>query len=253
MATLPKVFGGVGFAQFPVTRQIVFDTRIDVAPNGSEQRFVNNVPLFRFVFPYNSLLGADQIALLNFFNARAGMNASDWTAAMLAQTYANLTFDDDTISLTQQDPLLWNVALKFHQTQNKSYTIPSPTNFPNLSSGKPFQRPYGPQWRSLTVAGDSTTGSRYAYQFYGAGLSNFPSSPLRGWTLSYPVLSDADVATIENFFVGSQGRFATFSLTDDTSTTYAHCRFATDVLSLQYVAPNQTNVQFSIQEFCSIT
>ena len=251
--TLPKVFNGIGFAQYPVTREIVFDTRVDIAANGSEQRFVNNVPLFRFKFPYNSLLGTDQAALLAFFNTQMGAAFSDWSAVLGTQTYANLAFDHDTVQFSQIDPLLWSLQLGFRQTQNPGYPIPSAGAFPVFTSGKRFQRPFAPVWRNLTAFGDSPTGTRYAYRFYGAGLTGFPTTQLRGWELSYPVLSDADVAILEQHFVGSQGRLASFDFYDDQGTLQSFCRYGTDVLSLSYLGPNRTQAAFSVLQFSNIT
>jgi hypothetical protein len=251
---LPLIFGNHQ-AQYPVTRRIKFNTRVDVAANGAEQRFVDNNPLFSFSFPFNSMTYTDEQSLLTFFNARLGMFETDWTAILGTQTYANLTFESDTFQMMRSDPLTYELSLNFKQTQNLGYPLGTPTGFPVLTSGLPFQRPYSMSYRNLTVAGDSPTGTRYTYAFRNAGVSGFPPGVLHGWKLSYPVLSDADTAIIEAFFVASQGRYQTFTFLDDavpTPNSYGFCRFGEDELALIYRGPNWTECSFSVVEFSNL-
>ena len=248
MSSLPLIFG-IGTAQYPISRSIQFDTVVAVAANGSEQRCVRNVPLFRFSFSYSDLLAADQTSLLNFFNGQLGMRATNWSAALKGITYANLTFEEDTIQWTRRDAITYEGTLKFRQTQNPGFSIPVVGAFPTLSAGLSFQRPYSADWRNLTVAGDQATGERYAFGFYGTSILRFPTRPLRAWHLNYPILADTDVATLENHFIGCQGRWQTFQFTDDTGTVYPFCRYGDDTMTFNYRGPNLTDCSFSIVEY----
>ncbi len=249
MPTLPLV-RGTGTALYPCKRIITFDTSVCVAANGSEQRWARRAPLFRFEFQYSRMNVTDRDSLKAFFAARLGMDGLDWTAGFCTLTYNNLTFDDDAMEVQQQTNLIYDTILKFHQTQNLGYTIPSPGGaFPSFSWGGSLQLPFASVTQFLTAVGDSPSGPRYTYGFYGTGQTNYPTRGLKRWKVSLPVLADANVTTLENFFVGQQGRYGQFSFTDPMdSVTYTTVRFGEDVLELQYQGPNQTAATFTLVE-----
>lgn len=250
MATLPLV-KGTAQVLYPFTRRVRFQTGIYVSANGSEQRCPGRgVPLFEFVLNYSNLSLSDRNAINTFFTGRPGAFDTTWQMTVLGVTYQHLKFTDDVIRWKESSPNLYSSTINVRQVQNPGYSIPSVgSSFPSLASGAFTQLPYGPEWRDLTSVNDQPSGFAYGYQWYGAGLSGFPSSALRRWGLSNPSLSDADVATIENYFVGNLGAYGAFSVTDpEDSSVHTNCRFETDVLEIQYQQFAQTVVNFSVIE-----
>lgn len=251
MPTLPLVRGGVAQVLYPFTRRVKFSTMIHVAADGKEQRAAGRgVPLFEGTLTYNELNAADFALINNFFAARSGQFQT-WDMTIGGKTYSNLKFTQDVIEWDESSPKLYSTKLGWRQLNNAGYTIPIPgASFPNLSVGVITQYPYRPGYRQLTTVNDQASGWAYPYRWYGAGLTGFSTAAVRRWTLSNPVLPDADVVTIENDFVGRLGMWGAMSLQDpeDGLAPHANCRYGSDVLQIEYLGPNQTAINFVIEE-----
>lgn len=253
MPTLPLVFNGTTQAQYGSILRLKFDTGVTLMANGTEQRWKKRAPLFEFEFNYNSLGPTDRDSLKNFCASESGMDAINWSLGLKVGgstvTYNNLTFDHDVFTLMERENLLYSCTLRMHQVQNKSYAIPSVSAvFPTLSVGAFTELPYAPSYRNLTSVNDSPTGQRYALRWWGGGFTGFPAAQLHRWNLSNPVLPDVDVATIQQYFTWAQGRLQTFSLTPEDHVAYTKCRFATDVLEMRFVGPQQTSISLPVVE-----
>lgn len=251
MASLPLVRGGLTQCLYPFVRRVRFQTTIHVASNGREQRCAGRgVPLFEGTLTYNEVNLADYNAINTFFNSQAGKFGT-WDMTVLGKTYSNLKFNQDVIKWTEPSTGIYSTTLEFRQINNAGFTIPTPgASFPALSSGLITQYPFGPEYRQLTSRNDQASGWAYPYKWYGAGLSGFPTGALRRWTLSNPVLSNADVQTIEDDFVGRLGMWGVMSLQDpeDGLGPHTNCRYGMDVLEIQYIGVNVTAVNLLIEE-----
>lgn len=110
--------------------------------------------------------------------------------------------------------------------------------FPTLASGAKVQKPYRVDSSFLHVTNDMKCGVRFSY--------SRRVNPLRKFTLTYPSITDADLATLEAFFVSMRGRYGVFDYTDLDGTTYSNCRFDQDSLEVNYSGPNQSSVVLAI-------
>ncbi len=207
MATFPSVRSGLATALYPFSRRIAFETGKQFFCNATEQSWKTRAPLFEFDWTLNALPAADVNTLLTFHNNRNGMLASDWSLTINGTTWNNLAMQADSFAHEVADlGDIHTVILKAVQTANAGYTIPSVSAvWPTFSSGAKLQIPMSGAWRSLTTQGSSPTGKRYGYGWWGTGVSGQPTRPLRKWECTF-VLPDADAVTMENFFLGMQGR-----------------------------------------------
>lgn len=222
----------------------------------TEQRWVSRNPLFNFAVPMASLSAADKAAWLAFFNTVKGRFTSDLSITLGATLYANLVLDSDALPVVNRLPTFYDQQISLHQTSNYPWTIPSVGgSYPALLFGggsavKVAERPFTQVTQFFTDVSASPYGQQYAYEWYGASLTGFPTGPLHSWKLSYPLLTDADALTIETFFLGQQGRYGIFSFTDPISgTTYTKVRFASDNLAFQYLTKNQQSTELTLMEF----
>lgn len=250
---LPSVRGGTTQVLYPFTRRVRFKTMVCVHANGSEQRAATRgVPLFEGVLNYARLTKAERDSINSFFQNMGGQLLL-WQMTVpqngVQVTYQNLKFAQDVIEWREGPPGLYAATVNWRQVNNAGYTIPVPAaSFPALASGAFCQLPYSPEWRQLTSVNDQPSGWAYAYKWYEANLTGFPSGSVRRWGLSNPSLSDADVVTIENYFVGNLGMWGQFTVTDPEDSTTHTARFANDALEIQYVGFHQTQVSFVLEE-----
>jgi hypothetical protein len=247
---IPGLRGTSQQALYPFTRIVSCNTLVTTFMNGSEQRFVSQVPLTHFVLPMSFLSDTDRTNYLSWISGVKGQFAQNITLTLGTTTYSNLTWMDDSLDLTSKmSSGYYDQQIVLRQVQNGSYTVPSGTftSYPTFSWGGSVQLPFEQLSNYMTGVVDQPSGPRYAYSWYGAGLTNFPTGFLRTWKLSYPLLSDADVATLENFFRGCQGRYLSFSFTDPVdSTTYTHVRFNQDDLQIKYLTKNQSTTEVTL-------
>lgn len=250
--TLPTVRGGVQ-ALCPVTRRVEFLTDIAIALNATEQRFKKRPPLTRFVLPYTRVNATETAAFKAFVESQKGTFDSTWSFTLGAINYTHLTLEDDTFTAREEAawPNLYSFTLRARQTQNAGQTAGAAgAAFPALANGAKCLLPYSQMRRFAVLLNDNAAGgTRYAYTWYAGGLSGFPTRSLRGWQLEYPIVSDADLATIETHFRNNWGRFGLWQFTDpDDSVVYTKCRYDDDALSIVNNGPNQNALTLRIME-----
>ena len=244
---------------YPFDRIVSCYTNVNPFQNASEQRSVARPPLYGFSLPMNSLLIADKSAWLAYFVTNKGRQHTDLQLTLGGTTYSNLTLMSDVLDVIQQTNLIYNqrVALRQVAAANFStYTPPSVgSSFPMLKFGfgsptsSGVELPFSQASSFLTSVGDSPFGPRYVLSWYAAGLVGFPGTYLRSWNISYPLLDATDLATLETFFLGKQGRYAVFSFTDPQSgVVYPNVRFNNDELVIRYITVNQYSTEISLVE-----
>lgn len=254
MSAVPKVRGN-GQALYPLTRSLEYSTDVAQFVNGTEQRFKIRAGLTRFKLPYSAVVADDATALKEFVDSAKGMFDPNGTitltdASGASTTYNDLTLDQDTIDVTELEPMLYTTQLALHQTKNRDTPPPSSgDSFPVFDVGLSAQRPYKQTRRFLSAVVDQAAGIRYAWAWYGEGLEGFPDSALMAWELTL-LLSDSNLAILENFFRGKEGRMWPFSFTDpDDASVHPNCRFGTDILDIQHAGVNNNQVKVPLFEF----
>ena len=76
-----------------------------------------------------------------------------------------------------------------------------------------------------------------------------PSTYLRSWKLEYPLLSDADAATLETAFTGWQGKYASFTFVDPLDgIAYTNVRCDQDELALRGNTVNQQSTSLTLRQ-----
>ncbi len=232
---------------YPFTRWVEFVTRVTQSANGSEQRFLVRPPLARFSLPYSNIQIGDVASQQAWFNAAVGKFAEQITLTLDAKIYNFLTLQQDTFESIIRETALYSTQVALRQTQNQAWTPPvAPTAYPVLSSGLSAMMPVTSGLRYITWTNDQETGQHYALSSYGGPFSNFPAAALPYWKLDYPVMTEVDLATIENFFLACQGRYQTFSFTDPiTGIVYQNCRLDNDSLEIRYLGPRPGGHQVS--------
>lgn len=246
-ATLPTVRGGA-VALYPIVRTNQLPVQVQKMLNGTEQRFKRSAPLQSFELAYTGLPVADRDALKAFYASTKGAFDSTWSFT-LDNTYTTCTFLDDAFSSTERQPTFYDVTLRFRQIVKGGTVAGVGSSFPLTSTGATAQRPFTQIVQYRTVKNDIAAGMRYSYSFYGSGLVGFPARGLMRWKLEFPSIADADMATLEAFFVAMNGRWQTFSFTDpDSGTVYSKVRFDQDAFSYRYVAKNQSATTILLAE-----
>lgn len=232
---------------YPFTRWNEFVCRVTQASNGSEQRFVVRPPLARFSLPYSNLQIADVASQQTQFNNALGKFTQQITLTLDSTTYTNLTFQQDTFESVIRETALYNTQLTLRQTQNPTWVPPTaPTAYPVLSSGLSAMMPVTSGLRYITWTNDQEAGQHFALSSYGGVFANFPTTALPYWKLDYPVMTEVDLATLENFFLACQGRYNTFAFTDPvTSIVYPNCRLDSDSFEVRYLGPRPGGHQVS--------
>lgn len=64
----------------------------------------------------------------------------------------------------------------------------------------------------------------------------YNDTPLKRFTLSYPLIQRAEVTVIEDFFKSMRGRLGQFTFTDDAGNMWINTRFDMDEIQTQYNA-----------------
>jgi hypothetical protein len=254
MSAVPKVRGN-GQALYPLTRSREFSTDVAQFVNGTEQRFKVRAGLTRLKLPYSALVGSDATSLKEFVDSAKGMFDPNGTITLTdsfgsAISYADLALDQDTIEVTELEPLLYNTQIELHQVKNRNTPPPdTDPSFPVFDNGLTAQRPYKQIRRFLSAVVDQAAGIRYAWAWYGEGLDGFPDGALMAWELTL-LLSDFNLSIIETYFRGKEGRMWPFSFTDpDDASVHPNCRFDQDVLDIQHAGVNNNQLKVQIVEF----
>ena len=242
---------------YPFVRVVSFLTHVNQFDNATEQRWVGRVPLFNFLLPMSSLGDTDKAAWLAFFNTVLGRFSQDLSITLGSTTYSDLTMQEDDLLVTVPGPTTFNQQITLRQVKNYPWTVPSAgSTYPSFKFGGSIaiavaEYPFGQGNAARTDVNDSPYGQRYAYAWYKAFTprDNYPSSLLKAWKLSYPLLTDADATTLENFFLGCQGRYKSFTFVDPLdASSNANCRFDMDDISFKYVTKNMQQTEVTIKQ-----
>jgi hypothetical protein len=114
-------------------------------------------------------------------------------------------------------------------------------NFPTLKTGAIAQYPSD---RTQQV-------STQVYRFLDGSEQRFPAfaAGLRRWTIRLDLLDEAELETLQEFFVGQDGRAGTFSFTDPwDGTVHSNCSFGSDTLALDFEGPMKGVTQVTVKE-----
>jgi hypothetical protein len=238
---------------YPFVRSVSFDTAVNIFAGGQEQRWPLRAPFYNFALAMNRLNATDQAAWLTFFNAVNGRFIQDLQITLGTNTWNNLALLSDDLDQVNTSALLFSQTVNLRQTQNGSWTPPTPgTTFPTLSTiGAVAEQPYTTGTRFLTGYNDQPLGVPFVYAYFGSGRpnTNFPSTPLKRWTVEYQLLSQSDCDQLEAFFVSVMGRALSFTWTDPvTATSYPHVRFDQDALAVRYLTCNQLQTSISLYQ-----
>ena len=212
--SLPLVFGSQP-AIGSLTRTVSTSTVVTRFHNASEQRGPGRMPLVNFAIPFNGIVKADKDAIRLAVAAAQGRAATNLAFVFNGITYTNLTLMKDEWQALEKSTGLYQAELQLRQTIPQALTSAGSLSvFPTLSAGV-FQLPYGQGDTSQTDVNDSPSGMRYTWPWFGNGvLTGFPARELRKWPLSWSVLTDADLALIEKFFIGVNGKWLKFTFVD---------------------------------------
>ena len=252
--TLPTIRSGRQ-ALYPVIRRNEFSTTITKFQDATEQRWLNRPPLYRFDLVYTGISKTDALALETFFNSVKGQFDSildtDFEFTLGATLYQNLALLEDVFPIRETRQGRYDCGFRFRQTKKQGQITPSGSgSFPALASGVTTQIPYERHRRFKTTMVDQDSGPRYAWAWYGAALSGFPTTSLRAWMVGGPAVEDADANTLEAFFAFHGGRYGTFSFTDpDTTIVHSKVRFGEDIFERRFVGPNQNALAIRLEEF----
>ncbi len=87
--------------------------------------------------------------------------------------------------------------------------------YPQLPNGIITQKPYTSGVSFSTILQEVESGRPYSFPQIGAGLTNFPTNPLGKFSLNYPLITDAEIATLLTFFRDTaEGRLNEFIFLD---------------------------------------
>lgn len=114
------------------------------------------------------------------------------------------------------------------------------STYPTLASSALSQRPYTRSEQYLHCNNDMACGARFSYLKRDA--------PLHKFVLTYSGITDADLATLEAFWVSVNGSYGSFDFVDLEGTTYHNCRFENDSFDMKYLSPNQNSVTLAVVE-----
>lgn len=247
-------------AMYPMQRSVTFDTKICVFMDGSQQRWMNRGMLENWQLNYSQVSDLDRQNLDAFFQSTLG-SAQTWTFARGGPeniSLANCQFVDDSMQWTKQSVSnigSWNGTLKFRQVANTSGIGPSmyPGPFPTLGTvngfgyqtGYPFIRTQN----FFSIRAELDTGGTIVRPLIGSGLTGYPSRQLYRWTLSFTVLSDADLFTLQSHFFNAAGRYTNFAFTDlQMNKTFTKVAYAMDTFDATYQMKGISSVTIQLQE-----
>ncbi len=225
---LPTLRGSTQQALYPFEMTIGCLTNITAFQNAAEQRSVGRPPLYSFKLPMNALSNSDRQDYLNFHVRSVGRLHQDIQLTLGSDVYDNLTLMSDQLAVAQVNNLMYNQEIQLRQVAAANFSTYTPPTvgqvYPNLKFGfgsagaACVELPFGQSSGFLTSVGDSPYGPRYAFAWYDpvSPLPGFPSSYLKTWKVNYPLLTDDDLTTVKNYFLGKQGRYVDFFFIDPT-------------------------------------
>jgi hypothetical protein len=115
-------------------------------------------------------------------------------------------------------------------------------SFPSINGGVLVQIPFSTAPSFKTFRNDLDSGKRISWAAWPV--------PLNKWALSYPAITDAEVQTLVNFYLGQGGAVNQFSFIDaDTGDFHPTCYFGAQGIELTRVSPNLNSLRCSIEEY----
>jgi hypothetical protein len=236
---------------YPFVRSVSFDTGVTIFAGGQEQRWPLRPPFYNFSLAMNNLTVTDQQAWLTFFNTVNGRYIQDLQITLGSNTWNDLALLSDELAQVNTSAQLFGQTVNLRQVENGSWSPPAPgTTYPTLSNiGTVAEMPYTTGTRYLTGYNANPLGTPFVYAYFGGGRpnTNFPATPLKRWTIEYPLLTQSDCDQLESFFTGVQGRAFSFTFVDPvTGTSYPHVRFDNDSLDIRYLFYNQLQTKVSL-------
>lgn len=113
--------------------------------------------------------------------------------------------------------------------------------FPTLKTGAVLQYP-------ARRAQDYAT---YVVRFLDGSEQRMPDygKPMHRWIVRLDLLDEAELWSLEQFFLDHQGQAGTFSFTDPwDGTVYANCSFEGDAADLQFTGEARTGTSLVVKE-----
>jgi hypothetical protein len=114
-------------------------------------------------------------------------------------------------------------------------------SFPALKTGAVAQYPSDRTRRFSTQVLRFLDGSEQRFRGFGG--------PLKRWLIRLELLDEAELATLEEFFVEQAGQAGTFSFSDPwDGTVYANCSFEGDVMTANHRGPGDGEASVVVKE-----
>lgn len=223
---------------YPLTRTPTYSTKIQQFMGDAEVAYVAQLPVVKFTLVYTQIDADSKATIQSFFNSQGGASTSSFSLVVDGITYNNLIFDTDVLEFVQdQVPNHWSVNIPLRQTRPDSSTFAAPSGspvYPTLASGALTQKPYHVASQFLRATNNMPSGPRFSY--------SYRTDPLKAFTLTYSSITDADLATLEAFFVAMCGRYGLFEFTDVEGNVLENIRFDQDTLPITYKEKNSNSV-----------
>lgn len=242
----PTITSGA-VAKYPLTRSVQHRTQVWTFVDLTEQRFSKgNGGRAAFTLVYNNIKTADKETLRAFFASTFGSYDHTWSITLpdpspgSPTTYTNMQFlANQQFAAVNISPDRWRVTLKCRQTITSLETAGSagsggdfgghsvypPINAAGIITGYP----YGEEDDFVVQQAELDAGFSYA--------SPQNENRMMKFTLTYPVISRAEVDVVETFFNAMRGRTGDFDFTDDNGTVWVNTRFDMDQLDIVYNEP----------------
>ena len=245
--TFPVLSHGQPVRQGAVHR-LEIRVKVQQFRSGTEQRYASSGLLNSFTLAYSRLPWADVAAIRDFWTTQKGAFDSTWQLTFLdpsAQSdrmYANLAFDSDELAWNETQQGRYDLSLGAAQTVAEAVTVSPGGDFPVIRNGVRVQLPFRSALRFRTERSDLDYGRRFAWAVWPAAL--------RSWQLDYPVITDAEVKTLVDFYTAQGGPLHTFTFTDpNTNAAYTGCRFAPQPLELTRRTAGVNRLTLSLEQY----
>ncbi|MCP5112756.1 MAG: DUF2460 domain-containing protein [bacterium] len=115
------------------------------------------------------------------------------------------------------------------------------SDFPQLKSGAVAQYPAQKSIAYSTQVMRFLDGTEQRFRHFGA--------PVRRWVIQLDLLDEAELAAMEQFFLGEQGRLGEFEFTDPwTGAVHTNCSLDEDDARLDYLREGRGNTTLIVRE-----
>lgn len=260
LPVFPGISGGTSRTwpcQYPLQTSTDMATIVSGFSNGSEQRFQDRSARASFIVQYTAIPYSDRIALDAFLLEMLGSVGKFIFTLWGGSAFSACQFDDETFSWQENKeyPLHYNGSMRFRVTTEEVFAdaIPGVSNnpgpFPTVAGGFITGYPFTKSMNFQTVRVDMPTANRIAFPLYGSGFPGYPTRPLFSWTLTFPALTDADLATLFTHYAQASGRYALFSFVDPTDQSYyPSVRYDMDAFKVTYLKAGLSQIEIKLTE-----